>query len=141
MKVAVIDGQGGRLGQTVIEKICEKNIPCELTAVGTNSAATTAMLRAGAKQGATGENPVIVAARTADVIVCPIGLLAADALLGEVTEKMAAAIGRSKATKLLIPVNMCENVVVGTQSLSMVQLIDEAVAMLERIVRNGSVPR
>ena len=133
MKVAVIDGQGGRLGQTVIEKICERGIDCELTAIGTNSAATTAMLRAGAKQGATGENPVVVAARTSDVIICPIGLLAADALLGEVTEKMAAAVGRSSATKLLIPVNMCENVVVGTQSLTMAQLIDEAVAMLEKM--------
>ena len=133
MKVAVIDGQGGRLGQTVIEKICERGIDCELTAIGTNSAATTAMLRAGAKQGATGENPVVVAARTSDVIICPIGLLAADALLGEVTEKMAAAVGRSSATKLLIPVNMCENVVVGTQSLTMAQLIDEAVAMLEKL--------
>lgn len=130
MKVVVIDGQGGRLGQTVIEKICEKQIPCELTAVGTNSAATTAMLRAGAKQGATGENPVVVAARTADVIICPIGLIAADSLMGEVTEKMAAAVGRSNATKLLIPVNMCQNVVVGTQSLTMAQLVDEAVAML-----------
>ena len=133
MKVAVIDGQGGRLGQTVIEKICEKGIDCELIAIGTNSAATTAMLRAGAKQGATGENPVLVAARNSDVIICPIGLLAADALLGEVTEKMAAAVGRSSATKLLIPVNMCENVVVGTQSLTMAQLIDEAVSMLEEL--------
>ena len=135
MKVAVIDGQGGRLGQTVIEKICEKGIDCELIAIGTNSAATTAMLRAGAKQGATGENPVVLAARTSDVIICPIGLLAADALLGEVTEKMAAAVGRSSATKLLIPVNMCENVVVGTQSLTMAQLIDEAVEMLEDLCK------
>lgn len=135
VKVIVIDGQGGRLGKTVIEKIVERNIDCELNCVGTNSAATTAMLRAGAKQGATGENPVVVAARTADVLVCPIGLLAADALMGEVTEKMAAAVGRSSATKLLIPVNMCENIVVGTQSLTMSQLVDETVDLLANLCK------
>lgn len=133
MRVSVIDGQGGRLGRLIIEKIVERGIDCELVAIGTNSAATTAMLKAGAKQGATGENPVCVAARTSDVIIAPIGVLAADALMGEVTEKMAAAIGRSDATKLLLPVNMCQNLVVGTQALSMAQLIDEAVNMLSEI--------
>ena len=133
MKVVVIDGQGGRLGKSVIEKVIERGVECELLCVGTNSAATMAMLRAGAKQGATGENPVVVAARTADVIVCPIGVLAADALMGEVTEAMAVAVGRSSATKLLIPVNMCENIVVGTQSLSMSRLVDETVDILAKL--------
>lgn len=135
MRVSVIDGQGGRLGRLIIEKIVERGIECELVAVGTNSAATTAMLKAGAKQGATGENPVCVAARGSDVIIAPIGVLAADALLGEVTEKMAAAIGRSDAVKLLLPVNMCNNLVVGTQDMTMTQLIDEAVDMLKEICR------
>ena len=133
MKVVVIDGQGGRLGKSVIEKVIERGVECELLCVGTNSTATMAMLRAGAKQGATGENPVVVAARTADVIVCPIGVLAADALMGEVTEAMAVAVGRSSATKLLIPVNMCENIVVGTQSLSMSRLVDETVDILAKL--------
>lgn len=135
MRVSVIDGQGGRLGRLIIEKIVERGIECELVAVGTNSAATTAMLKAGAKQGATGENPVCVAAHGSDVIIAPIGVLAADALLGEVTEKMAAAIGRSDAVKLLLPVNMCNNLVVGTQDMTMTQLIDEAVDMLKEICR------
>ncbi len=137
MRVFVIDGQGGRLGKSVIERIVERKLACELACVGTNSAATTAMLRAGATRGATGENPVVVAARSADVLICPIGLLAADALMGEVTEKMAVAIGRSSAKKLLIPLNMCENIVVGTQALSMAQLVDEAVDLLENLIKNS----
>ena len=86
--------------------------------------------------GATGENPVIVASRTADVIVGPIGILAADAMLGEITPTMAVAVGQSRAKKLLLPVNLCNNVVVGTQSLSLSAVLDEAVDMLRQILSN-----
>ena len=106
MNVAVIDGQGGRLGRMLVEGIIAAGIDCRITAVGTNSIATAAMLKAGAQAGATGENPVLVASRDADVIIGPLGLLVADSLLGEITPAMAQAVGRSQAVKLLLPVNM-----------------------------------
>jgi len=134
MKVVVIDGQSGRIGQLFVEKVTKAKLPCELTAVGTNAIATSAMLKAGAANGATGENPVIVACRTADVIVGPIGILAADAMLGEITPNMAAAVGRSNAKKLLLPVNLCNHIVIGTQSLSLSAVLDEAVETLKKIL-------
>lgn len=133
--VAVIDGQGGKMGRTVIERIRAAGISCEIRAIGTNSVATTAMLRGGADAGATGENPVIVACRTADIIIGPIGILAADALLGEITPDMALAVGRSPATKLLIPVNLCNHMVVGTQNISFTALADETVSMLGQLCK------
>ena len=133
MKVVVIDGQSGRMGQLFIERAKAAAIPCELLAVGTNAIATSAMLKAGAEAVATGEIPVLVACRTADVIVGPIGILAADALMGEITAAMAVAIGRSEARKLLLPVNQCNNIVAGTQSLSLSRLMDEAVEVLRSL--------
>lgn len=134
MKVVVIDGQSGRIGQLFIEKTVKAGLNCELIAIGANAIATSAMLKAGASAGATGENPVVVACRTADVIVGPIGILAADAMLGEITPTMAAAIGQSQAKKLLLPVNLCNNIVVGTQSLSLSRILDEAVETLKQIL-------
>lgn len=130
MKVLVIDGQSGRMGQVLIERIRAAALPCELIAVGTNAIATSAMLKAGADAGATGENPVVVNCRDADVIAGPIGILAADSLLGEVTPAMALAVGQSPAQKLLLPVNHCKNMVVGTQSMTLSRLMDEAVDLL-----------
>ena len=134
MKVVVIDGQSGRIGQLFIEKVVKAKLSCELIAIGTNAIATASMLKAGASMGATGENPVIVACRTADIIVGPIGILAADAMLGEITPAMAAAVGQSRATKLLLPVNLCSNIVVGTQSMPLSAILDEAVETLFRIL-------
>ena len=134
MKVVVIDGQSGRIGQLFVEKVVKAKLPCQLIAIGANAIATSAMLKAGASMGATGENPVIVTCRTADIIVGPIGILAADAMLGEITPAMAAAVGQSSAKKLLLPVNLCNNIVVGTQSLSLSAVLDEAVETLRKIL-------
>lgn len=133
-KVVVIDGRSGRIGQLFIERVKSAQLPCEIIAVGTNAIATSAMLKVGAEAGATGENPVIVACRTADVIAGPIGILAADSLLGEVTPAMAVAVGQSNAVKLLFPVSHCNNVVVGTQSLTLSKLMDEAVELLRTVL-------
>ena len=133
MTVVVMDGQGGKMGSMLIERIKAGAIPCAVTAIGTYSIATSAMLKAGADAGATGENPAIVACRTADVIIGPIGILAADSLMGEVTPSMAVAVGQSGAKKLLLPVNLCNNIVVGTQSLPMAKLIGEAVELLRTL--------
>lgn len=133
MRVVVIDGQSGRMGQLFIERAVAAKLPCKIDAVGTNAIATVAMLKAGAEEGATGENPVLVACRTADVIVGPIGILSADSMMGEITPAIAVAVGQSKAKKLLLPVNQCGNIVAGTQSLSLSRLIDEAVEMLKSL--------
>ena len=141
MKVTIIDGQGGRMGQMLIEKIRNANLPCEITAIGTNSIATTVMLKAGADAGATGENPVAVACRNADVIVGPIGIIAADALLGEVTPAMAVTVAQSKAMKLLLPVNLCNKIIVGTATLSLSKLIAEAVDVLAEMAKANNAER
>ena len=133
MKVIVVDGQGGKMGKMIIERIKSANISCELTAVGTNSIATATMLKAGAQAGATGENPVVVLSRTADCFIGPVGIIAADSLLGEITPLMAASIGQSPAKKLLIPVNLCNNIIIGTSSLSLSKLVEEAVEELAKL--------
>ena len=134
MKVVIVDGQGGKLGQMLIERIKNAALPCKMIAIGTNSIATSVMLKAGADAGATGENPLLVACRDAEVIIGPVGIVSADSLLGEITPPMAVAIGKSKARKLLLPVNLCDNIIVGTRSLTMTKLIDEAVEELSKIV-------
>lgn len=136
MKIVVIDGQGGRLGQLMIEAIVKENVECELIAIGTNSIATSAMMKAGAVQGATGENPVIVAAKNADVIIGPIGIVSADSLLGEITPKMAVAIGQSSAVKLLLPVSHCNNLVVGVKQMTMNAMVNEALTELKGLMHD-----
>ena len=112
-KVLVIDGQGGGLGRQLVSALAAACPEAELTAVGTNSLAANAMLKAGASRAATGENAVVVNCRRADVIVGPIGIVIADALLGEITPAMAAAVCQSGARRVLVPINHCENYVVG----------------------------
>lgn len=135
MKIVIIDGQGGKLGQLIVENIKKENINAQLIAIGTNSIATSAMLKAGAPNGATGENPVIVACRDADVIIGPIGIIAADSLFGEITPAMAVAIGQSNAVKLLLPVSHCNNRVVGVRQLSMAEIVRETMEELKNLIR------
>lgn len=116
--ILVIDGQGGGLGKQIIEGIRKSEMSCEIIAAGTNSIASSAMHKAGADNSATGENAVVVNSRDADVIIGPIGIVIADSLFGEISEAMAAAVGRSKALKLLIPINLCNNIVIGVPDLS-----------------------
>ena len=127
MKLVIIDGQGGKIGKLLIEKLKIAAIEAEIYAIGTNSIATAVMMKAGADFAATGENPVIVNARDADVIVGPIGIVIADALLGEITPAMAAAIGQSRAEKVLLPINKCKNHVVGVKDSTINELIGDAV--------------
>ncbi len=135
MKVIVIDGQGGKMGRALVEQILKQNIPCELIAIGTNSMATEAMLKGGATAAATGENPVIVNAAKADVIAGPMGIIAANALLGEVTPAMALAISESPALKVLIPVNRCGIFAAGTEDKTPSQYIESAVRRIAEVCR------
>lgn len=134
MNITIIDGQGGQLGAQLVKEVSRQFPDSHVTAVGTNAVATAAMLKAGAERAATGENPVIVACRKADVIMGPIGIVIADSLLGEVTDKMAVAVGQADAIRILIPMNKSENMVAGVADLSMGALIADAVAKLRRIV-------
>lgn len=133
MKIVVIDGQGGRLGQLIVEGIKKEAMKADIYAIGTNSIATSAMLKAGADFGATGENPVVVACRDADVITGPIGILSADSLLGEITPAMAVAVGQSRALKLLLPVSQCNNRVVGVKPLTMGEMVGETIEKLKEL--------
>lgn len=130
MKILVIDGQGGRMGKTLVETLRRRGFSGEILAVGTNSAATTAMLKAGADEGATGENPVVVASRRADVILGPMGIVAANSMLGEITPAMALAVSESEARKVLIPVNRCRIQVAGVQEMSLGEYTERAVELV-----------
>ena len=134
MKVLIIDGQGGKLGALIVESIVKEKLDCEIYAVGSNVLATSAMLKAGADNAATGENPVKVLCSDADVIIGPIGITVADALLGEVTPVMATAVEQSKAVKLLLPVSHCNNKIIGVKNLSMNDMVKETVEALKSIV-------
>lgn len=113
MKITIIDGQGGKLGKTIVEQLKKRHPDLELYAIGTNSLATSAMIKAGADYGATGENPCIVNAQDSDIIIGPVGIVIANALLGEITPAIATAVGASKAYKILIPMNRCNHYIVG----------------------------
>jgi hypothetical protein len=115
VNILVLDGQGGRMGRTLTEEIRKICPGAEITAVGTNSIATGNMMKADcADHYATGENAVIVACRTADVIVGPLGITMADAMMGEISPAMANAVASSLARRVLIPMNLCSTYVAGT---------------------------
>ena len=132
-KVLVIDGQGGGLGRQLVSALAAACPEAELTAVGTNSLAANAMLKAGASRAATGENAVVVNCRHADVIVGPIGIVIVDALLGEITPAMAAAVCQSGAKRVLVPINHCENYVVGVPDQPVSQLVAAAARKVKEL--------
>ena len=134
MNILIIDGQGGQLGSGLIRSILSRFNNVTVRAVGTNATATAAMLKAGAAQGATGENPVLVACRKADIIIGPIGIVIADALFGEITPKMATAVAQADAVRILLPVNKCDNLVAGVPDLSMSTLIEDVMKKLEMLL-------
>ena len=133
MNILVIDAQGGGIGKQIVSAV-KQNIPdAYITAVGTNVMATSAMLKAGADGGATGENAVVVGCRTADVIIGPIGIIVADAMLGEVTPKMAVAVAQSNAVRLLIPFNTCNTKIAGVGGQTVAGHIDEIINELKKL--------
>lgn len=133
MRIAVIDGQGGGIGKLVVEKL-RKELPeeVEIIALGTNALATGIMLRAGANEGASGENAVVYSAGRVDIIVGVIGIIVANSMLGELTPLMARAVAESPAKKVLIPLNRCNIEVAGVKSEPLPHLVDNAVALVCR---------
>ncbi len=140
MKIAIIDGQGGGVGRALVAalKARPECAGCTVIALGTNALATQAMLRAGADEGATGENAITVNAPRADIIAGPIGIVLADSLLGELTPNMAVAIAASPAQKVLVPMERCQAHVVGTSPQPLGALVEQAV---DYILQSPANPR
>ena len=136
MNILIIDGQGGQLGAQLVKEVVSRYGDVQVTAVGTNATATATMLKAGAKHAATGENPVIVACRKADVIIGPIGIVIADSMYGEITPKMAVAVGQADATRILIPMNRCENVIVGVEDVTVTAMVEGVLKKLDKLLKN-----
>ena len=141
MNILVIDGQGGQLGSQLVKTILQQMKEVKVMAVGTNAIATAAMLKAGAHQASTGENPVVVACRKADVIIGPIGIVIADAMFGEVTPAMAVAVAQADAVRILLPVNKCDNLVAGVPDLSMSTLIADVMVKLHGLEKQVASAR
>ena len=133
-RILVINGQGGNLGCQLIKLINEQLSNVEIHAVGTNSMATNNMLKTGTVIAATGENAVIVGCRKADIIVGPIGIVIADALMGEITPEMAKAVGQSNAKRVLIPVNKCDTLIAGIGNVPMATLLQDAVDKIRLLI-------
>ena len=131
LTIMVVDAQGGGLGKQLITLIRKELPNVHIIAVGTNSVASSTMLRAGADEAATGENSVRVVSKKVDVIIGPVGMVIADAMLGEITRKMACAIAQSPAKRIMIPFNNCNNYIAGTSEISTGRLIADAVNRLK----------
>ena len=138
MNILIIDGQGGGVGRQLVENIKRTFSEQVVTAVGTNALAAQAMLKAGADHTATGENAVIVGCRTADIIVGPIGIAIADSLWGEITPKMALAVGQSDAVRILLPMNLCNNYIAGVDRINTSTIIDDCIVKIREILSQKS---
>ena len=134
--ILVVDGQGGGIGRQLTQNIRESFPDLIIRAVGTNVAATQAMMKAGANEAATGENAVIVGSRNADIIVGPLGIVIADSLFGEITPAMATAIGQSKAIRILIPMNQCDNQIAGIENYSLTYLLRSCMELIKKSIEN-----
>lgn len=141
MNILVIDAQGGGIGARLVSAIKQNIAETHVTAVGTNSTATTAMLKAGADEAATGENSVVVCSRRADIIVGPVGIVIADSMLGEITKKMAVAVAESGAKRILIPFSHCDNIIVGVSNFNTGSLIQSAVEEIRKLGEHGRLPK
>jgi len=129
--IAVIDGQGGSLGKTLVKRIKKEFPNLYVLAIGTNSLATSNMITSSPDAIATGENPVIVGAKNADIIIGAMGIIIADALHGEITAQMANAIGRSDAHKILIPISKCNISIAGTDKIGVENLIKDCMQLIK----------
>ncbi|ACL75542.1 DUF3842 family protein [Ruminiclostridium cellulolyticum] len=142
MRIAVIDGQGGGIGKLIIEKLRSAfGNEIDLLALGTNALAASLMLKAGANEGASGENAILFNAPKVDIIIGTIGIVCANSMLGELTPVMAAAIAQSAAIKILIPLNRCNIIVTGTKDEPLPHHLDDAIALVGNVIRSDKSVR
>lgn len=135
MKIAVIDGQGGGIGKVIIDKVrLSFGERVSIIALGTNSLATAAMLKAGANECATGENAIVVNVQKVDIIMGSIAIMVSDSLTGELTQAMANAITKSNAAKVLIPLNKCSIYIAGTINQPLPHYIDDSIKIIKEII-------
>ena len=137
MKIVVIDGQGGRLGKLLVEAVKDRTPQAEVLAVGTNGIATATMQKAGADYVATGENPVVRGVMDADVVLGPLGIVVAHSILGEVTPRIAEAVGGCRGKKILVPMNSCGVSVAGTQEMGLAGYVKLAADQAEAFLRGA----
>ena len=135
MKLMVMDGQGGGIGATVIKGLRHSiGADLEILALGTNSIATSRMMKAGANRGGTGENAIICTSQVVDLIIGPLGILVANAMMGEVTPKMASAVSSSKAKKVLIPLTQEKIKIVGVSDEPLPHLVNQIIKTVREII-------
>ena len=141
MRILIIDGQGGGIGARLVS-LLRPRLPegCELLCAGTNSLATSAMLKAGAARGATGEHAICYNAQRAHLILGPIGVILANGIMGEVSPAMAAAVSGSEAVKILIPSSTCGVHVAGTEGLKLDEYLRRAAALALAELDGGDAP-
>ena len=137
MKIVGIDGQGGRLGKLLVEAVKDRIPQAEVLAVGTNGIATATMQKAGADYVATGENPVVRGVMDADVVLGPLGIVVAHSILGEVTPRIAEAVGGCRGKKILVPMNSCGVSVAGTQEMGLAGYVKLAADQAEAFLRGA----
>lgn len=137
INVAVVDGQGGGIGRVIVEKVKKAFPQINVIALGTNAVATGQMLKAGADEGATGENAIVHNMQHVDVVLGVIGILNANAMMGELTPAMATAIGGSHTHKILLPVNRCHIHVVSVEEQPLGVHIDHAVEALREYMEQA----
>ena len=135
MKVIVVDGQGGGMGKAIVAQLRKRFPEMNILAVGTNSIATSAMMKAGATAGATGENAAVVNAARAEILAGPIGLVMANSMLGECSPAIACAVAESRAQKVLIPVSKCGAWIAGLPEKPLAAYISDAVALILELLK------
>lgn len=138
MNILVIDGQGGGVGRQLVESLKKAFPEQTIIAAGANALATQAMLKAGADHGATGENAVVAGCRRADIIVGPIGIVIADALWGEITPRMSVAVGQSRALRILLPMNLCDNYIAGVGRKPASALVEDCISRIREVIAGGA---
>jgi hypothetical protein len=137
MRIAVVDGQGGGIGRAVVEKLKAAIPDAEILALGTNSAATGQMIRAGADDGATGENAIVHNMKFVDIVVGVIAIINSNSMLGELSPAMAQAIGESRAFKVLLPINRCNIHVVSVEEAPLSVHLDNAVKAIKEYIQKN----
>lgn len=136
-RIVVIDGQGGGIGSLIVKRLREEFIDrVEIIALGTNSTATTAMMKAKANKGATGENAIVINSKTADIITGPLSIVLPNAMLGELTPKIAETIIESGAKKILLPLNQEKVDIIGVGKEPLPHLIEKIIDAVRHEVVN-----